>query len=287
MRFGRLVIVGGAVIALLAGAVGAAAAHPNKLDDGNAFVAKLSGAAEVPPGDPNGSGMAHLVISPTLGQVCFKLEVEDVALPATAAHIHSGAAGVNGPVVIGLDAPGASGEVKGCKTGLDATLLNAIIASPAQYYVNVHTTDFPGGAVRGQLAAKPGKAAAPRIPVHAGRPLRAALTGAAEVPGPGDADGSGKAIVWVNAGQSRVCAWIKVKDIDAATAAHIHAGKKGVAGDVVVTLPTPDASGVSKGCVKVERALAKQILKNPAAYYVNVHNAAFPGGALRGQLGKR
>lgn len=288
MRLGRFVVVGAALIALIIGTVGSAAAHSGTPEGGTALVANLSGAAEVPgPGDSNGTGKAHIVVDPALGKVCFRIDVDEIALPATGAHIHSGVAGVNGPVVVTLGAPDATGEAMGCTTGLDATLLKAIVATPASYYVNVHNAEFPGGAVRGQLAPKPGKAVTPKPPAHAGRPFRVSLTGAAEVPGPGDADGTGKGIVWVNHGLSRVCAWIKVRNVDPATAAHIHRGAATAAGPVVVTLPTPNADGVAKGCVKVDKALAKEILKNPSSFYVNVHNAAFPAGAVRGQLGKR
>ena len=53
---------------------------------------------------------------------------------------------------------------------------------------------------------------------------------------------------------------------------------------MVVTLITPDADGSVEGCVSAPRALIKQILKNPAGYYVNVHTSDFPAGAIRGQL---
>ncbi len=118
-----------------------------------------------------------------------------------------------------------------------------------------------------------------------GRKLQANLTGAAEVPGPGDADGRGTATVTVNSGQKKVCYDLHVRNINTATMAHIHLGAIGVAGAVVVTLQAP-ASGHSSGCVHVSRDLALQILKSPTHYYVNVHNAAFPGGAIRGQLAK-
>ncbi len=115
-----------------------------------AFWTSLSGAAEVPgPGDPDGLGAALLHISST--QVCYKLGVVKIA-PATAAHIHAAAAGVAGPVVVALQAP-SSGASKACATVTPA-LASAIIANPANYYVNVHNADYPGGAVRGQLAGK-------------------------------------------------------------------------------------------------------------------------------------
>lgn len=118
-----------------------------------------------------------------------------------------------------------------------------------------------------------------------GRPLSATLTGAAEVP-PGDPNGSGTAHLTLNQGQGEVCFEIEVTDITPATAAHIHAAPAGVAGPVVVPLAPPDATGVSSGCVDADKALIKAIRQHPEAYYVNVHNALFPAGAVRGQLSK-
>ncbi len=120
-----------------------------------------------------------------------------------------------------------------------------------------------------------------------GRPLQAGLAGASEVPGPGDPDGTGTARLRLNQGRHRICYKIEVSDIEPATAAHIHLGDASVAGPVVVTLGTPDDEGIAEGCVSgVERSLIKAIRKHSDDYYVNVHNAEFPGGALRGQLDK-
>lgn len=118
-----------------------------------------------------------------------------------------------------------------------------------------------------------------------GRPLFAALSGTAEVPGPGDADGTGTAALRVNIGQGTVCYDLAVNGIAPATMAHIHEGSSTQAGPVVLGL-TPPTSGTSAGCLPVSRALATELVQSPQDYYVNVHNAAFPGGAVRGQLGK-
>lgn len=118
-----------------------------------------------------------------------------------------------------------------------------------------------------------------------GRPLATTLTGAAEVPGPGDPDGSGTASIRLNPGQGEVCFELTVSGIAPATAAHIHVGPAGVAGPVVVGL-APPTSGTSSGCVSADPALIKAIIQNPEQYYVNVHNADFPAGAVRGQLSK-
>ena len=118
-----------------------------------------------------------------------------------------------------------------------------------------------------------------------GRTLSATLTGAAEVPGPGDPDGSGTATLTVNPGLGQICYELTVSGIAPATAAHIHIGSVTEAGPVVVPLDPP-TQGTSSGCVSVSRELALEILKHPSNYYVNVHNAEYPAGALRGQLSK-
>jgi hypothetical protein len=121
--------------------------------------------------------------------------------------------------------------------------------------------------------------------------LEATLTGPAEVPGPGDADATGVARIRINVRTQTACFLLVVKDMALpATAAHIHAGAAGVAGDIVVTLGAPDevgssGFGLATGCARDQaRATLRAIRDDPGAYYVNVHNAEFPAGAVRGQL---
>jgi hypothetical protein len=115
--------------------------------------------------------------------------------------------------------------------------------------------------------------------------LEAKLRGSAEVPGPGDPDGKGEAKITLKMEDHQVCWEIKVKKITLpARAAHIHFGSKGVAGPVVVTLSAPNAEGISSGCTMVDHELHMNLHMHPEQYYVNVHNADFPGGAVRGQL---
>jgi hypothetical protein len=126
-----------------------------------------------------------------------------------------------------------------------------------------------------------GMATTPNSPVTAPDFL-VNLRGEAEVPGPGDTDGSGFA--FFDFTDDEICYNAKVNNIDQATAAHIHRGQAGVAGPVVITLKTPDANGTSMACTDVDKTLIASILSNPAGYYMNVHTAANPAGTVRGQL---
>ena len=119
-----------------------------------------------------------------------------------------------------------------------------------------------------------------------GRPLSATLTGAVEVPGPGDPDGGGMFMGRVNPGTRQLCYTLTATNIDAATAAHIHVGASGVAGPVVVTLQTPTTAS-TETCTTLARDLAKKLMQSASGYYVNVHNAALPAGAVRGQLANK
>ena len=81
-----------------------------------------------------------------------------------------------------------------------------------------------------------------------------------------------------------LCYRLSVANIEPASAAHIHEGGYGVSGPVVVPFVAPDAEGFSNDCTTIELELAAAILANPSGYYVNVHNADYPGGVVRGQL---
>jgi CHRD domain len=148
MRRRLLAAVAAIVFAVLipAGPVGA--------DAGRAFATMLTGAAEVPPADPDASGSASIILNQGLGTVCFDLSWENVDGTVFAAHIHFAPAGMNGPIVVPLFAGsfGGTDSVSGCIEDVDRDLIKAIRQDPSAYYVNVHSDpNFLGGAIRGQL----------------------------------------------------------------------------------------------------------------------------------------
>ena len=110
------------------------------------------------------------------------------------------------------------------------------------------------------------------------------LTGAKET-SPADRDGLG--LAGVQTGFDQICVQIRYRNIDPPTGAHIHEGQPGVAGDIVVSLTELIAGspvGQINGCVAADPAVAAGIAADPGDYYVNVHNDAYPAGAIRGQL---
>src|SRR5581483_3516165 len=133
------------------------------------------------------------------------------------------------------------------------------------YYVNVHTAKFPGGAVRAQLAT-----------------FAVRMSGNVEVP-KGAPSGSGTAAVSIS-GTSVCWSFIGLTGIDPPTAAHIHKAAAGKSGPVVV--PFGGAFKPS-GCTTTTAAIAKSIVAAPGSFYVNVHTAKFPAGAVRAQLRAR
>jgi len=116
------------------------------------------GAEEVPnPGDPDGTGTAMVSLDMAANQITYTVNTTNLTLPATAAHIHEGERGVAGPVVVPLTAPGADGMASG-SVAVEPALMQRIQQNPGGFYVNVHTSDFPAGAVRGQLMMASGEA---------------------------------------------------------------------------------------------------------------------------------
>ena len=110
--------------------------------------------------------------------------------------------------------------------------------------------------------------------------LTVSMSGKAETPA-GDPDGKGTAKFKIEASKGEICWRLSWSGIGTPVAAHIHKGKKGVAGPVVIPI---FAAPKHSGCTHASKTLLRKIVKSPSSYYVNVHTQAFPGGAIRAQL---
>jgi hypothetical protein len=134
LAVGVLLAVGSAVVA-------SAAAVPT-------YTVHLTGSQEIPKGSPKGKGTFLYQLKTTSGRLCYSLKWSGIGTPF-AAHVHKGARGTDGSVVIPLSTSTPVAH-NGC-VKVKKSLLLAIKNKPGDYYVNVHTMKYMGGAIRGQL----------------------------------------------------------------------------------------------------------------------------------------
>jgi len=116
----------------------------------------MSPAQENPPTGTAGTGTGTLTFDPATNTLSGTVVFSGLSAVSTAGHIHTGAVGVNGPVVIPIDAGGGVGVQAGTMivppTDLDLTVppLTAAFNSNG-LYLNIHSLAFPGGEIRGQI----------------------------------------------------------------------------------------------------------------------------------------
>ena len=142
----RILVSLSAMLGLVGGILGVVAIdHAAALV--NTYTAVLSATNEVPPNASGYTGAATITVNTTTFEVCVNATTNiPGADPIADDHIHSGAAGVNGPIVVPFN-----NNLHTCVVS-DATTVGNIVANPSAFYFNVHNATFPGGAVRGQLA---------------------------------------------------------------------------------------------------------------------------------------
>ena len=237
---------------------------------GTAMSVTLAGESESPAGDPVGTGQATFHLRAGQGQVCYTLATTNLPT-AVGAHIHNGAAGSAGPIVVPLKTPGSDGKSTGCATASRA-VVKSILGNAASYYVNVHTDEFAAGAIRGQLAGSSTTTLGTSFAIN--------LAGSSEP------NAKGTAVVRVRKDDGLVCYRLHAESVTLPTvAAHIHRGGPTANGPVVVPFQAPGASGNSDGCATAQAAIIDEILATPSNFYVNVHTTEHPAGAMRAQLG--
>jgi len=226
------------------------------------YAGALSGAQEVPPTGSVGTGSAVAWLHEPDNRLVYAVQSSGLT-SVVAAHIHVGAAGSSGGVEFALN--GSGGTYFGLTPKLTAAQMTALQAN--NYYVNVHTSAFPGGEVRAQLLR------------DVGSHFTAACAGANENPPTPSLSIGGAQIVLSPSGQVQLTGGFTALP-SGAVAAHVHRGAVGVNGPVVFGLGF--AGGVLSGSYTPSVTDLADL--RAGLWYVNIHSSAFPGGELRGQL---
>lgn len=228
------------------------------------FAAQMSSAQEVPTNTSSATGNGLVSFDPTTK--AFKATVTLTGLSATAAHIHTGTLGINGPVLFGLTQTTPTSGV--WVSAADAVLTDAQLATlkSGGLYFNAHSAAFPGGEIRGQIA----------------RNVRfASLSAAEEVPtNASAATGSGTLVI--DPATRAASGSIALTGMTA-TAAHIHLGAAGSNGPVIVPLSNTSGNVWAVPANTVLSADQFRAFKQGSLYY-NAHSVAFPAGEIRGQI---
>lgn len=192
-----------------------------------------------------------------------------------AAHIHTGNAVTNAGVILGMDPVFTGSTAAGTVANLRATFIDSLKNDDTQLYFNVHSTQVPGGLVRGQMNEN----------IEFADDVT--LSGANEAPNPVVTTATGLALLRITSAKSQKILYSKVSVTnleagDALAAAHIHSGAVGVNGPVIVALCS---SGADFGTVKVTTltdAIYNTVKTGDA--YVNAHSTTYPAGIIRGQV---
>ncbi len=233
------------------------------------IVTELGGEQEVPAVDTRASGVASLTLDEAAGLLTVHANTERLD-DAVAAHLHGAFAGVNGGVEVGLTQDGSNPAHWFVEEAmLDAAQLDALLAGAT--YVNVHSTAYSGGEIRGQVIPD-------GIRFAFGR-----LAGSQEVPAVTTTAG-GTFAVTVDPAAARLVAHVNTTGVDNAFAAHLHDGYAGTNGGVDIGLARDSGNEARWSAIDVTLDAGQLDAFASGRWYVNVHTQANPGGEIRGQV---
>jgi hypothetical protein len=214
-------------------------------------------------------GTAALTVNTSSGATDVHVNVSG-ADEATAAHVHEGFAGVNGPVLIGLERdPANAGHWRSNAATMTAPQIEVL--QKGGLYANVHTAAQQAGLVRGQLLPR----GVELVVTH--------LTGAQEPGGVVTAD-TARGFTTVNVPAKRLTHHVLTTGLDDADAAHIHIGARGVSGPVSIGLTKDPANPAHWSVSDAELSDAQLQAYRDGTMYVNVHTPANVAGEVRGQI---
>lgn len=224
----------------------------------------LAGTNEVPANLSTATGVGVLAVNTNTGGAFGSIRTEGIT--GTASHVHEGAAGVSGGVILPLSGDGAIWTLPSAS---NLTLAQVATYQAGGLYGNVHSVAFPGGEIRGQFTLT--------SPVV----RTTTLTGANEVPSNASAaTGTGTIALDPKTLEFRVSV---VTSGITGVAAHVHTGAVGIAGPVSIPLAqSADGSWVTPAGTYLTTAQFQAL--QSGGLYLNVHSVAYPGGEIRGQI---
>lgn len=236
------------------------------------ITAKLTGDQEVPAVMTNATGVAGFHLNQTKDTMCIDIIAIGLSGPITGIHVHEGAAGTNGGVILNLTPFINGNRISTMITGDDLTAENIEKYLSGMYYLNVHTAANPNGEIRGQL----------NLETDMG--FRAMLDASQQVH-TSNSPAQGLASFSVSLAGEKMEVKVIATDLSGPiTMAHLHVGAVGVAGGVAVDLsPFIDGNTIVGTADISGNATLMDDLAN-GDIYINIHTAANPNGEIRGQL---
>lgn len=245
------------------------AAH---LGDKLTFSARMNGLQEVPAVTTTGQGVAAMILNGTRDTLCVSIFMAGTPTAVSGIHLHAGAAGTNGGVVLDLTPYLVNGNVQAVITGADltSTLISDMITG--NIYVNAHTMTNMNGEIRGQ------------VKLESDFPYRAAMNGLQEVPAVVTL-ASGLGVFNLSLDKKKLMYWVTADGLSGAImGAHLHIGAIGTNGGVAVDLSPSIMGNAIVGVADVSGVAGFTSDLEAGNVYINVHTAANMNGEIRGQL---
>ena len=237
-------------------------------DTSTTLSASMSGEQENPPTVTGALGTGALSLGTPSLVVSGSFTLN--GMTATAAHVHAGDIGVNGPIIVSMVETGTGSGVWSVPAGSKITAAQASAFAAGGLYFNAHTAENPGGEIRGQI----------------GRTVfTSQMSGAQEAP-PNNSVATGNGSLSLDPATRKFTARIALSGM-VATAAHIHSAPIGANGPIIFPfIETAAGSGVWVAAADAIMTDAQIALLNAGGLYFNAHNTAFPAGEIRGQIGR-
>lgn len=237
------------------------------------FTSSMSGSQEVPANASTATGLLTTLLDKGTDSVYVTGHFMGLVANSTAGHLHSAPAGSNGPVMVGLNFTTGTAASSYSLAAPFSTVQQALIESGG-VYINIHSSTFPGGEIRGQLAP---------LPLQQFYYFQGSLSGTNEVPA-NASTAFGILLAHYDAYSNQFRLTADYQNLSApVTASHIHKAAVGVNGGVEFNITN---TGLTSGVLSASVTLTEdqEIALLAGNYYANVHTSMFPGGEIRTQL---